>query len=537
MNDVTTTAQRWQRVKTILADALEHPSPEDRTAYLERSCEGDTTLMREVEALLAQSTRSLDELADKTPVGFGHNSPAQPIGQRIGAYEILREIGRGGMGAVYLAKRADGQFEKEVAIKLLKRGTDTDEILRRFQAERRILARLDHPNIARLLDAGTTDDGLPYFVMEYIGGLPITRYVRDEQLPIAGRLQLFLKVCAAVHFAHQNLVVHRDLKPSNILVAQKGEPKLLDFGIAKLLGPTEDGVQLTLTAERRFTPVCASPEQARGEPVTTASDVYALGALLYELLTDQPPHRFSSPHPSMEELARVIGEQEPALPSSTSPEKEAHRRLRGDLDNITLLALRKEPARRYASVSDFAEDIRRHLENRPVHARPHTAGYLTRRFLGRHKLGVTVAVVAVLAAMAVGGILIWQTGQAAERSASLRADVKSSLSDFQTHWRAGNPTAGLDDIQRGLVALKALAAANPKDRQLEEAEGYAYECQAIAQRALGDVTGAANSYAQAEAVYTMLAAQDPSNSNYLELLRTTKQEHAKVNSVNPSAAN
>ena len=545
MNDVTTTAQRWQRVKTILADALERPSPEERIAYLERSCGGDTTLMREVEALMAQSTGSLDELADNTPVAFDRNSPAQPIGRRIGAYEIMREIGRGGMGAVYLAKRADGQFEKEVAIKLLKRGTDTDEILRRFQAERRILARLDHPNIARLLDAGTTDDGLPYFVMEHVAGLPITRYVRDEQLPIAGRLQLFLKVCAAAHFAHQNLIVHRDLKPGNILVTPEGEPKLLDFGIAKLLGPTEDGVQLTLTAERRFTPICASPEQARGEPVTTASDVYALGALLYELLTDQPPHRFSSPHPSMEELARVIGEEEPALPSTTVGKADGSSKLqapsskllRGDLDNITLLALRKEPARRYASVSDFAEDIRRHLERRPVHARPHTAGYLTRRFLGRHKLGVAVTGLALLATVAVGGILIWQTGQAAERSASLRADVKSSLSDFQTHWRAGNSTAALDDIQRGLVALKALAATNPNDRQMEEAEGYAYECQAIAQRALGDVTGAAHSYAQAAAVYAMLAAQDPSNSSYRELLQTTKHEHAKVSSVNPSAAN
>jgi len=537
MNDVTTTAQRWRRVKSILAEALEHPSPEDRTAYLERSCEGDTTLMREVEELMALSTRSLDEMADNTPVAFARAAPAQPTGRRIGAYQIVREIGRGGMGAVYLAKRADGQFEKEVAIKLLKRGTDTDEILRRFQAEWRILARLDHPNIARLLDAGTTDDGLPYFVMEYVAGLPITRYVLEEQLPITGRLPLFLKVCAAVHFAHQNLIVHRDLKPGNILVTAEGEPKLLDFGIAKLLASGDDTIELTLTAERRFTPVCASPEQARGEPVTTASDVYALGALLYEMLADQPPHRFSSSHPSSEELARVIGEQEPALPSLASSERETRRLLRGDLDNIVLLALRKEPARRYASVSDLAEDIRRHLEGRPVHARPHTASYLTRRFLGRHKLGVAITGLALFATMAVTGILIWQTGQTAERSANLRADAKSSLSDFQTHWRAGNSTAALDDIQRGLVALKALAAVNPKDKQLEEAEGYSYECQAIAQRALGDVTGAANSYAQAEAVYTILAAQDPGNSNYLELLRATKQEHAKVSSINPSAAN
>lgn len=385
MSDVTTTAQRWQRVKTILADALEHPSPEDRIAYLERSCEGDTTLMREVEELLALSTENLDELADQTPVAFTRPALAQPIGRRIGAYEIVREIGRGGMGAVYLAKRADGQFEKEVAIKLLKRGTDTDEILRRFHAERRILAQLDHPNIARLLDAGTTDDGLPYFVMEYIDGVPITRYVQEGHLSVAQRLQLFLKVCEAVQFAHQHRVVHRDLKPGNIFVRQDGEPKLLDFGIAKLLVAGDEGIEQTLTAERRFTLVCASPEQARGETVTPTSDVYALGALLYELLTDRPPHRFSTPHPSPAEVAQVIGEQEPTRPSLSIYDNQVRRQLRGDLDRIVLMALRKEPARRYVSVAAFAEDTRRHVEGRPVRARPNTAAYLTTRFIARHK--------------------------------------------------------------------------------------------------------------------------------------------------------
>jgi serine/threonine protein kinase len=231
------------------------------------------------------------------------------------------------MGAVYLAKRADGQFEKEVAIKLLKRGTDTDEILRRFQAERRILARLDHRNIARLLDAGTTDDGLPYFVMEYVAGIPITDYVREWQLSVAQRLQLFLRVCEAVQFAHQQRVVHRDLKPGNILVTPAGEPKLLDFGIAKLLASGDDAIELTLTAERRFTAACASPEQARGETVTLASDVYALGALLYELLTDRPPHRFSTSHPSPEEVAQVIGKQEPTRPSLSIYDNQVRRQL------------------------------------------------------------------------------------------------------------------------------------------------------------------------------------------------------------------
>ena len=429
MSDVTTTAQRWQRVKTILADAMEHPSPEDRTAYLERSCGGDTTLMREVEELLALSTENLDELADNTPVAFTRPAPAQPSGRRIGAYEIVREIGRGGMGAVYLAKRADGQFEKEVAIKLLKRGTDTDEILRRFQAERRILARLDHPNIARLLDAGTTDDGLPYFVMEYIEGAPITDYVRGAQLSVAQRLQLFLKVCEAAQFAHQQRVVHRDLKPGNIFVRQDGEPKLLDFGIAKLLASGDDSIELTLTAERRFTPVCASPEQARGETVTPASDVYALGALLYEMLTDRPPHRFSTPHPSPAEVAQVIGEQEPTRPSLSTYDNLVRRQLRGDLDNIVLTALRKEPARRYSSVAEFAEDIRRHIQGRAIRARPNTLAYVARRFVGRQKYRILAWVMVAALGTALGIVLFSYRAELKRRPSFSNSQASLAIAD------------------------------------------------------------------------------------------------------------
>jgi TolB-like protein/Tfp pilus assembly protein PilF/predicted Ser/Thr protein kinase len=429
VSDVTTTAQRWQRVKTILADALEHPSPEDRTAHLERSCGGDTTLMREVEELLALSTENLDELADNTPVAFTRPAPVQRIGERIGAYEIVREIGRGGMGAVYLAKRADGQFEKEVAIKLLKRGTDTDEILRRFQAERRILARLDHPNIARLLDAGTTDDGLPYFVMEYIDGVPITDYVRKGPLSVAQRLPLFLKVCEAVQFAHQQRIVHRDLKPGNIFVRQDGEPKLLDFGIAKLLASGNDALELTLTAERRFTPVCASPEQARGETVTPASDVYALGALLYEMLTDRPPHRFSTPHPSPSEVAQVIGEQEPTRPSLSIYDNQVRRQLRGDLDNIVLTALRKEPARRYSSVAVLSEDIRRHVEGRAIRARPNTLAYVSRRFLGRQKYRISAWVLVAGLGTALGIVLFSYRAELRKRPSFSNSQAPLAIAD------------------------------------------------------------------------------------------------------------
>lgn len=428
MNDVKTAAQQWQRVKEILANALERPQ-EDRTAYLERSCGGDTTLLREVEELLKQPTRNLDELSVDTPMAFARYEPAQSPGRRIGAYEIVREIGRGGMGAVYLAKRADGEFEKDVAIKLLKRGTDTDEILRRFQAERRILAQLDHPNIARLLDAGTTDDGLPYFVMEYIDGVPITDYAREAKLSVAQRLQLFLKVCEAVQFAHQHRVVHRDLKPGNIFVRQDGEPKLLDFGIAKFLAAGDEAIDQTLTAERRFTPICASPEQARGETVTPASDVYALGALLYELLTDRPPYRFSTPHPSPAEVAQVIGEQEPARPSLSIYDNQIRRHLRGDLDKIVLMALRKEPVRRYSSVAEFAEDIRRHTQGHAIRAQPNTFAYVSRRFLTRHKYRVAALVMLAALGITLGLVLLNYRAELSRRPSFSNSQASPAIAD------------------------------------------------------------------------------------------------------------
>ena len=218
-------------------------------------------------------TDTLEDCAEQATAALWQDESPR-TGWRIGAYVVERELGRGGMGAVYLAARADGQFEREVAIKVLKRGTDTEEVLRRFASERHILARLDHPNIAHLLDAGTTDDGLPYFVMEYVSGSPVTRFVRNHNLSIPERLALFLKVAAAVEVAHHNHVIHRDLKPSNILVNAEGEPKLLDFGIAKLLGPGQDCLELTAAGEERLTPNCASPEQADGRPVTEASDVF-----------------------------------------------------------------------------------------------------------------------------------------------------------------------------------------------------------------------------------------------------------------------
>src|SRR5437773_1865725 len=266
---------RWQRLKDILAEALKETSFEKRTATL-RECFGDDAeLLREAEKLLAYDDTALEEFAQFAATRLRDNE-CNRTGERIGAYVVVRELGRGGMGAVYVAQRADGQFEKRVAIKVLKRGTDTDEVLRRFRIEQQILANLEHPNITRLLDAGTTTDGLPYFVMEFVEGMPIMKFVQRESMDLRGRLQLFLKVCFAVDLAHRHQIIHRDIKPGNVLVNENREPKLLDFGIAKLLSVDPDDDEVTVATERRLTPTYAAPEQRAGRAATIASDVYSL---------------------------------------------------------------------------------------------------------------------------------------------------------------------------------------------------------------------------------------------------------------------
>lgn len=389
--------ERWKKVEEVFDAVIEH-SPAEREAFLSSACADDDDLRHEVETLI-RSYEAAGLFIEDPIVGpsikvNGHTDPGSSwIGRRIGSYSLVREIGRGGMGAVFLAIRADDEFQKRVAIKLVKRGMDTDFILRRFRQERQILASLDHPYIARLLDGGTTDDGLPYFVMEYIEGLPITSYCDTHKLSTIDRLKLFLKICSAVHHAHLNLVIHRDLKPSNVLVTPDGTPKLLDFGISKLLNP-DMGVQTldpTTLAMRLMTPEYASPEQVRGDSVSVASDIYSLGVVLYELLTGHRPYRFKS-H-TADELARVICEQEPEKPSvvinlvemvsarnsgiiEVTPEAVARareeslerlrRELAGSLDNVVLKALRKEPHRRYQSAEDLGEDLQRYLDGAPV---------------------------------------------------------------------------------------------------------------------------------------------------------------------------
>ena len=429
-----TDPQRWDLLKTILGEALEQSSSAARIALIETRCGEDTDLIEEAESLLAEAeallnedTDSFEDCAEKAASAFWQQGPPRG-GQRIGAYVVVRELGRGGMGTVFLAERADGQFEKQVAIKILNRGADTAEILRRFQAERQILARLDHPNIARLLDAGTTDDGLPYFIMDYIVGAPVTRFAVAQKLSTRQRLELFLKICAAVEFAHRNMVVHRDIKASNILANAEGEPKLLDFGIAMLLAKDADAAQTE--TQQHLTPICASPEQAKGQPITIATDIYSLGALLYEMLSDQKPHRFSTARPTREELALVVGEQVPRPPSVIASDAQTARLLCGDLDAIVLFAMHKEPRMRYATVADLAADIRRHLARKPVAARHPTFGYRAKCLVKRNgsRLVASAAVVIVLA-----GVLFafWARSQQDARESAAVGEKSIAVLPFE----------------------------------------------------------------------------------------------------------
>lgn len=425
---------RHERVGAILVAALEQP-PEERGRFLDEACGGDGLLHGEVETLLRShdAAGTFLEVPALQATGFGADSGME--GARVGPYRLLREIGRGGMGVVYVGVSSDEAFEKKVAVKLVKPGMDTEEIVRRFEKERRILAGLDHPNIARILDGGTTDEGLPYFVMEYVDGLPILEYCDSRKLPTSERLKLFGSVCSAVAFAHQNLVVHRDLKPSNILVDSAGVARLLDFGIAKLLAADENATR-TITSLRPMTPWYSSPEQIRGETINTSSDVYSLGVLLYELLVGRTPYRIVGRAPS--DVDRAVCEQEPERPSVAvgrreqvttpdsrqlllSPEslsatrdgdpKRLRRRLAGDVDTIVLLALRKDPRRRYASVEKLSEDIRRHLSGLPISARRDTLLYRSGKFVRRHAFGVTAAAAFALLALGATATMAIQRGK------------------------------------------------------------------------------------------------------------------------------
>ena len=408
--------ERWQQVKDVLQEALELPA-EQRPAFLNNICDSDPSLRQEVESLLLEESVGTEGFL-RSPVAVSvqdvKRDAASWVGRRIGPYEIIELIGEGGMGAVYRAARADEQYQKQVAIKIVKLGLDTPLALARFRAERQILANLEHPNIARLLDGGTTEHGLPYVVMELIEGQPIDEFCDTHGLSLERRLRLFRIVCLAVQYAHQHLVVHRDLKPGNVLVTKDGTPKLLDFGIAKILD-TESfpgGAEPTISFLRMLTPEYASPEQVRGDTVTTSSDVYSLGVILFLLLTGRYPYQFDSR--SADAIVRAICDTQPSKPSTAARKREdkdeisagplssakLSKRLRGDLDNIVLMALRKDPQRRYTSAEQFAEDIHRHLESLPVLARNDTLDYRLSKFVARHKAGTAATAAAVVILLA-----------------------------------------------------------------------------------------------------------------------------------------
>lgn len=390
---------RWDRIEAIFFSALER-RPADRAGYLSLACAGDAAIHREVEALLRQLEQDPSFLERPLVDPGGLNLPESPgdqaVPDAVGPYRVVRALGRGGMGDVYLAIRETEELRQQVAVKIIRRGRDTEEVLRRFSLERRILATLHHPHIAQLLDAGATADGRPYFVMEYIDGVPLDEYCASRKLSLGDRLRLLRVICGAVQHAHQHLVVHRDLKPRNILVTRDGVVKLLDFGIGKVLAATESlsPAPPTRTDVRLLTPEYAAPEQIAGGPVTTTTDVYGLGVLLYQLLTGR--HPYAEGRSSIADIERAVLEANPVRPSKAVDGREG-RALRGDLDTIVLKALRKEPDRRYASAAALSDDLQRHLDGLPVGARPDTLGYRARTFVRRNAAGVAAAAMAVLA--------------------------------------------------------------------------------------------------------------------------------------------
>lgn len=448
------TPEQWQTIRPILESALEL-DPDSRASYLDGAC-ADALLRRELESLIAFHEQAGTQVLvpGASPILSGDDEPHFPLltGKRIGAYQIVQEIAVGGMGAVHLAVRADGQYKQQVALKLVRADLGSGITATRFRNERQILASLDHPNIAKILDGGATAEGLPYFVMEFIDGQPITAYCDQHKLTVDARLEVFRTVCSAVHYAHKRQVIHRDIKPTNILITSEGAPKLVDFGIAKILDPNllSESAALTTGGQWLMTPEYASPEQFRGEAITAATDVYSLGLVLYELLTGHRAHRFPSRLPH--EMARAVLETDPEKPSTVIRSKERRsgeipptedfvsglrgdspdklrRRLTGDVDNIVLKAIRKEPRERYASADQLSEDIRRHLESLPILARKGKVAYRSRKYILRHKVGVAAAAVIFVSLISNIGLTWRGTHKLTEKDTVVLADFMNTTGD------------------------------------------------------------------------------------------------------------
>ena len=542
----------WQKIKEIFNAAIDLPKAE-RARFLEKY---DEITIEKVKNLLKADESAENFIVESAFVDVGFSEEDKTdlyVGKQINDYKILKEIGAGGMGTVYFAVKSDESFDKKVAIKLIKRGMDTNAVLKRFVMERKILASLENPNIASLIDGGSTDDGLPYLVMEYIEGLPINKFCDSHQFSIEERLELFRKVCAAISYAHQNLVVHRDIKPSNILVTADGTPKLLDFGIAKLLHPdwSLETDEATATMFRLMTPEYASPEQMRGLPITTSSDVYSLGVVLYELLSGERPYKIESRLP--QEVANVILTQEPIKPSAiTKKEGETGRKgeretknltsetslspflpfsltqLKGDLDNIILKALRKEPERRYQSVQEFSEDIRRHLVGLPVTAMADTTFYRIGKFVKRHRVGVFAGLFMFLSLLAGISVAIWQAvearkerAKAEQRFSDVRKLTNSFLFEFEDAIKdlQGATPAREMTIKKALEYLDILAREQSNDASLQFELAVAYSKVADIQGSpgksnLGDTAGAIASFRKAIEILEKLMRIEPNKREF-----------------------
>jgi non-specific serine/threonine protein kinase/serine/threonine-protein kinase len=507
-------ADTWRAVRPLFDEASARP-PAERDAFLRGSGAAP-----EVLEAVAEMLRASEEAGDflETPPAAVGGAAALGRGEpkRVDGWAVERRIATGGMGAVYLARPADDPSAPPVALKVIKRGMDTDWVVERFRHEREILAGLDHPNIARLVGGGTTEDGLPYFVMEYIEGEPIQEWCARRSLGIDARLELFLKVCEAVSFAHRNLVVHRDVKPGNILVTADGEPKLLDFGLARLLhpAPSPDAVTGTATALRMLTPDYASPEQVRGERITTATDVYSLGVVLYELVAGQRPYRTARRTP--DEIARIVCEEEPARPP-------AEARVPADLLNVLFMALRKEPRRRYGSVDELAADLRRFREGRPVRARKDTFGYRAGKFLRRNRVQAVAAGLVLLAVLGGLATTVWQArvaeaeraravrryGELRKLAGSLLFELDEAIADLP-----GSTPAREILVKRSLEYLSTLERESADDLSLQrelavalmrvgEVQARGFELQ------LGEVSGALDSFHRAMLIRQKLVDADP----------------------------
>jgi tetratricopeptide (TPR) repeat protein/predicted Ser/Thr protein kinase len=522
---------RWTQIEQLFFEAAELDAA-DRVAFLDHACGSDLELRREIETLLATDATacygagSLIEGTIQNAAGalFAAEVSADRggagdsmKGTRLGTWVILWEIGRGGMGAVYLAERADADFRKQVAIKLVKRGIDTDAVLKRFLQERQILAGLEHPNIAGLLDGGTSPDGRPYFVMEYVEGVPIQKFCEERKLTLRERCELFRRVCEPVSYAHRNLVIHRDLKPANILVTPDGSPKLLDFGIARLLSQEagDNTVGLVGDSFRPFTPAYASPEQLSGEAVNTATDIYSLGAVLFQVLTGKRPERNLA-----ENAAKEFDK-----PSSCVASKALARALTGDLDNIVLKATHPEASRRYQSVDQFSDDLRRHLAGLTVMAREENWLYSAGKFIRRNRLPVLAG--ALLALTLTGGVasVLWQTRQTRiqRQRAEERLDELVELANktvLQVHTSIerlpGATAARREIVQSTLAYLDRLNAETGNDKRILSAMASAYIRLARIegdplQPNLGNYAGAEQSYRKAEKILDGLIKSDPDN--------------------------